>query len=171
VSELTTLTAPSRPLAAPLFTLHASCALLVSILLIIFYQRKINRPFRLGLYFFALLHFISGVGYTLFPLSNQWYGGAPQDIAHVIVTLLVVLLSLIALTLLARGFFHPKTFPKWGVFTLITLTLIIIGAGSNLFLPAQYFGLTGRLTIYPLIIYPAALAVFTFRLRSPPKSS
>ncbi|WP_160679779.1 hypothetical protein [Clostridium sp. C8-1-8] len=55
---------------------------------------NLNKPLRFGIYTFAIMSFISNVGYTLFKLSDSGYAGTFQDFMHVfVITALVVLLS------------------------------------------------------------------------------
>jgi len=67
--------------------------------------------FRLGIYTFALMNFVSAIGYSLFPLTGSGYDGSFQSFVHVyIVTVAVVLLSIISLILIAVGSFKGNEF-------------------------------------------------------------
>ena len=94
VSDLTAATAPSKEIASAYSTVYALFTVVACTLFCVFYQGRVNRVFRLGIYLFAVMEWASAVGYTLFPLSASGYAGSFQDIMHMVVTALVVLLSI-----------------------------------------------------------------------------
>lgn len=51
----------------------------------VFIQGKLNKTLRTGIYLFAIMNWISSVGYTMFPLSDSGNAGAVQDIIHIYV--------------------------------------------------------------------------------------
>ena len=55
---------------------------------------------RTGVYLFAVMEWISAIGYRMFPLSSSGYAGAFQDAMHMTVTAAVVLLSIVSLTVI-----------------------------------------------------------------------
>lgn len=104
VSDLTATDAPSFVVANGLSTVYALFACLCSVLVCIIIQDKGNKVLRLGVYLFAIMNWISGIGYALFPLSESGYAGAFQDFMHVfVITSLVVVLSIASLVLIIIG--------------------------------------------------------------------
>ena len=100
VSDLSAETAPSRMLWNQLAALYGKCSLVsVTCVSIFISEKKIStKLFRIGVYLFAVMNWISGVGYTMFPLADSGKEIASfQEVMHMVVTVLVVLLSIISL--------------------------------------------------------------------------
>ena len=118
-------------------------------------------PFRLGIYVFAAMQGASAVGYTLFPLSDSGYQGSFQDTMHVVVTVVVVVLSIASMILIAVGCFKQRTHRLFGIITLTALALMFIGSvGVGAF--PDYLGVAERFSVYSVVLYSTALAVFAF---------
>lgn len=161
VSDLTAASAPSQEAAAIFTQISGMCAVSLCMLLCIFFKGQFNKPFRLGIYLFTGMEWLSGVGYMAFPLSDRGYAGTFQDIMHIVITALVVLLSVAAMILIAAGCFRHKTPRTFGFITLIALGLMFIGSiGTGIF-PA-YLGIAERFSVYSVILYSAVLSVFAF---------
>ncbi len=159
VSDLTAAAAPSRDIASALTGISGICTVALCILLCVMYQGKVNKPFRLGIYLFTAMRSVSAVGYTLFPLSAS--GGLFQDTMHIVVTVLVVVLSIASMVLIAVGCFRRGMHRVFGTITLVALILMFIGSIGVGSLPA-YFGVAERFSVYSVVLYGAALAVFGF---------
>lgn len=73
VSDLSAETAPSRMLWNQLAALYGKCSLVsVTCVSIFISEKKIStKLFRIGVYLFAVMNWISGVGYTMFPLADS----------------------------------------------------------------------------------------------------
>jgi hypothetical membrane protein len=155
VSDLTAATAPSREIASAYSTVYAFFTVVACTLLCVFYQGRVNRVFRLGIYLFTVMEWTSAVGYTLFPLSGSGYAGTFQDIMHIVVTAIVVLLSIVSMILITVGCFRSKAHKQFGIFTIAILGNMVVSAG--------YFGVAERLSVYSVVVYSAALSLFTFR--------
>ena len=82
---------------------------------------------RLGLYLFVTMHWISAIGYGLFPLTGSGYDGSFQSFVHVyVITVLVVLLSIVSLILIAVGGFKSgNKVLAW--FAVVAFLLIFFG--------------------------------------------
>ncbi|HBU11245.1 MAG TPA: DUF998 domain-containing protein [Clostridiales bacterium] len=161
VSDLTAANAPSRELASAFTHSNGICTVALCILLCVFYEGKVNKPFRLGIYLFVAMQGVSAVGYTLFPLSGSGYAGAFQDTMHMVVTVLVVVLSIASMILIAVGCFRRRTYKLLGILSLIALGLMFLGSIGTGALPA-YFGVAERFSVYSVVLYCAVLAVFAF---------
>jgi hypothetical protein len=129
----------------------------------VFYQGRVNKVFRLGIYLFAIMEWTSAVGYTLFPLSGSGYAGTFQDVMHMVVTAFVVLLSIASMILIAVGCFKSKVHKQLGIFTLAVLGIMTLGSIATGVVPLGYFGFAERLSVYSVVMYSAALSLFTFR--------
>lgn len=165
VSDLTASTAPSREVAGGLANAYGVFSVLSWVLLSVYFSDKLTKPGRLGIYLFACLNIISAVGYGLFPLSEA---GAPetfQDIMHIyVVTISVVLLSISSLVLLVIGGIRNGKDRLLGITAAITLALMMIGAiGSNV-VPTTIFGLFERFSTYSVVIFTGFISVYVFSL-------
>ena len=63
VSDLTAATAPSRDIASAYSTVYTLFTVVACTLFCVFYQERVNRVFRLGIYLFAVMEWASAVGY------------------------------------------------------------------------------------------------------------
>lgn len=163
VSDLTAATAPSREIASAYSTVYALFTVTACTLLCVFYQGRVNRVFRLGIYLFTIMEWTSAVGYTLFSLSGSGYAGTFQDIMHIVVTAFVVLLSIASMILIAVGCFRSKVHKLFGIFTIAVLGIMALGSIATGVVPLEYFGVAERLSVYSVVVYSVALSLFTFR--------
>ncbi len=162
VSALTAATAPSRRIASAYSTVYAFFTVAACTLLCVFYQGRVNRVFRLGIYLFAVMEWISAIGYTLFPLSGSGYDGTFQDVMHMVVTAFVVLLSIASMILIAVGCFRSKVHKRFGIFSIAVLGIMALGSIATGVAPIGYFGVAERLSVYSVVVYSAVLSLFTF---------
>ena len=107
VSDLSAESSPSRALwnqlAAPYDVCSVVCATCASIY--VSQGALSTKGFRVGVYLFCAMCWVSQVGYGMFPLSAAGTGMAEfQDLMHVyVVTTAVVLLSIVSLSLIAAA--------------------------------------------------------------------
>ena len=80
VSDLSATNAPSLGLWHQLNSLYLVCGILSATLCCIFVVGQLTRTLRLGIYLFAVMTWVSGLGYAIFPLSNRGYGDQLQDV-------------------------------------------------------------------------------------------
>lgn len=105
VSDLSAAEAPSLALWNQLSALYNACEVTCVTVVCIGIQGQKTRLLRTGIYLFAIMEWISAAGYRMFPLSSSGYAGAFQDVMHMVVTALVVLLSIVSLSvIIAAGF-------------------------------------------------------------------
>ena len=157
VSDLSAETAPSRMLWNQLAALYGKCSLVsVTCVSIFISEKKIStKLFRIGVYLFAVMNWISGVGYTMFPLADSGKEIASfQEVMHMVVTVLVVLLSIISLILLIIAGFGK------GAAALIMMMVGAIGQGA---VPTQYFGIVERFSVFAAVGFNAVLGVYLFK--------
>lgn len=95
----------------------------------VYVQGKLNKTIRIGISLFAVMNWISNVGYTMFPLSNSGNAGAFQDIMHIyVVTVLVVLLSIVSLVVIMIGGYQNRKYRSIAIWATIALLLMFAGA-------------------------------------------
>ena len=96
VSDLSAASSPSLSLWNSLTALYNVCETLCVTVVCLGIRGKKNKLLRVGVYIFAVMEWVSAVGYRAFPLSESGYAGAFQDVMHMIVTAVVVPRVLIA---------------------------------------------------------------------------
>lgn len=164
VSDLTAVNAPSRMIAGGLSNVYGLFAVTCCTIICIYFQGKGSKVLRVGIYMFALMNWISGIGYSIFPLSKGGYAGTFQDIMHLyIVTGLVVILSIVSLILIIiGGFRNNRKYYSLSILAIIALLSMFIGAiGTNL-VPNTYFGLIERFSTYSAVVFTAILGLYGF---------
>ena len=163
VSDLSADTAPSRVLWNQLGALYMPCGIVCVTMCCVTIKDHYSRVVRAGIYLFALMNWISTVGYTMFPLTQAGISGQFQDVMHLIVTAAVVLLSSASLTLIAYGGLRQKSCPALGKWALFALCLMIAGAVGTAVLPHAYFGIPERFSVFACSGFTAVLGIFQSR--------
>ncbi|MGX7198061.1 DUF998 domain-containing protein [Enterococcus olivae] len=164
VSDLSAVDAPSLMLWNQLASLYGICGMVSITSVCIYIQDKLNRKLRIGIYLFALMLWISNVGYTLFPLSSSGNAGTIQDIIHIyVVTVAVVLLSIISLLFIIVGGIRTSTYRRLSLFALLSLLLMFIGAIGTGVVPADYFGIPERFSVFSVTIFNAILGIYLYQ--------
>ena len=165
VSDLTATDAPSYEIARILSGIYGLFSCLCSIAMIVLMKKEEDKVLRWGVYLFAIMNFVSAIGYTLFPLSSAGYDGSIQSIMHVyVVTTIVVLLSIISLVLLTiSSFFGIDKHKLLGIFAVVSLVLMFIGAMFSTVVPKEIFGIFERLSTYSAVVFTAVLGIFGFK--------
>jgi predicted membrane channel-forming protein YqfA (hemolysin III family) len=107
----------------------------------------------------------SAIGYTAFPLSEAGYANTFQDTMHIVITIIVVVLSIVALILLSIGFIRNGRYKIMGFLAIGTLVLMALGAILSGAVPS-ILGLMERLSIYSLQIYTVFLSVFLLKYKN-----
>jgi len=147
VSDLSAANAPSLELWNQLSSLYGVAGITCIMMVCITVRNNFNKPLRLGVYLFALMFWVSAVGFSSFPLSESGTGGATfQDIMHLMVTAVVVILSIVSLSLVMIGGYRKKRFVSLAIFATIALALMFIGAIGTGVAPSEYFGVFQRLS-------------------------
>lgn len=164
VSDLTAVHAPSRVIAGGLSAAYGIFAVLGCAMMCILVQGKGNKTLRLGVYLYAAMNLVSAVGYGLFPLSDKGQAGTFQDIMHVyVVTVLVVLLSIVSLVLIAiGGLKNRKRHASLSVWAIIAFGCMLFGAVGANNVPDAYFGLVERFSTYSVVLFTAILGLYGF---------
>ena len=161
VSELSAVGAPSADLANRLNCLFGPCGL-VSIMAVCVAVANIqSKRFRFGVYCFAAMEWLCNVGYTCFPWVSDAANTDPQNVMHLIVTILVVVFSLVSLVLIliSAKKADQKTLDIWAGICLAAMLIGPIGTGL---LPESVFGLFERLGTFSVVIFNAVLGMYLF---------
>ena len=128
-------------------------------------QGQKTRRLRAGVYLFAIMEWVSAIGYRMFPLSDSGYAGAFQDVMHMVVTALVVLLSIVSLSVIVSAGLKDKSCRFYGMCAAIALGMMIIGAMGMKIVPAQYFGVVERFSVFAATGFNAALGIHLFCIK------
>ena len=166
VSDLSAISAPSRNLWNQLAAPYDVCSVVcVTCVCIFVSERQLStRLFRVGVYLFALMSWVSSIGYGLFPLSE---GGtesvAFQDVMHVyVVTTAVVLLSIVSLSLLIAAGVRSREVRTVGLCAAVALAMMLVGAVGQGIVPPQFFGVVERFSVFAAVGFDAVLGACLF---------
>lgn len=162
VSDLSAANAPSLGLWNQLSALYNACELLCATVVCIGIQGKKTKLLRIGIYIFAAMEWVSAVGYRMFPLSGSGYAGTFQDLMHIIATVLVVLLSIASLTVIIVAGARNKGCRSYGVCSAVALGMMLVGAFGMKIVPAEYFGVVERFSVFAATGFNAALGIHLF---------
>ena len=162
VSDLSAANAPSLPLWNQLSALYNACEVVCVTVVCIGIQGQKTKLLRSGVYLFAVMEWVSAVGYRMFPLSDSGYAGAFQDVMHMVVTALVVLLSIASLTIIIAAGAKSRACRSYGVCAAIVLGMMLIGAVGIKLVPAEYFGVAERFSVFAATGFNAALGIHLF---------
>lgn len=164
VSDLSASNAPSKMLWDQLSSLYGVCGMISIMMVCVFIQGKLNKTLRVGIYLFAIMNWVSSVGYAMFPLSDSGNAGAFQDIMHVYaVTVLVVILSIVSLALIMFGGFRDKKYRSLAIWATAALTLMLAGAIGTNVVPQEFFGIPERFSVFAATGFNAVLGIYLFR--------
>lgn len=169
VSDLSAANAPSLALWNQLSSLYNICEVLCAVVVCIGIQNKKSKLLRIGVYLFAIMEFISAVGYRMFPLSTSGYAGSFQDVMHMIVTAIVVLLSIVSLVLIIIAGFKEKVYKSYAICALVALCMMLIGALGMKIVPADYFGVVERFSVFAATGFNCALGLHLFLSKDLPE--
>lgn len=165
VSDLSAADAPSLALWNQLSALYNVCEVVCATVVCIGMQGRKTKLLRTGIYMFAVMEWISAVGYRMFPLSSSGYAGAFQDIMHMVITAAVVLLSIISLVLIIIAGIKNKSCRSYGICAGIALFMMLIGAMGMKIVPADYFGIIERFSVFAATGFNAALGLHLFCMK------
>ena len=166
VSDLSAANAPSLALWNQLSALYNVCEVVCVTVVCIGIQGRKTKLLRSGIFLFAVMEWISAVGYRLFPLSNSGYAGAFQDVMHMAVTALVVLLSIVSLVIIIVAGAKSKSRRSYGVCAAVALAMMLVGAMGMKIVPAAYFGVVERFSVFAATGFNAALGIHLFCMKS-----
>ena len=160
VSDLSAETAPSRQLWDQLAAFYnvGSVVCVTCVTIRVSEQKSAGKLFRIGIYLFTLMSWLSSVGYAMFPLTDAGKEIATfLEIMHIAVTVLVVLLSIVSLTLLIIAGVKNQEVRSTGICAAIALAMMMIGAIGQGVVPPQYFGIVERFSVFAAVGFTAVL--------------
>ncbi len=156
VSDLSAANAPSLALWNQLSSLYNACELPCVMMVCVGIQGQKTKLLRVGIYLFA------AVGFRMFPLSDSGYAGAWQDQMHLITTALVVTLSITSLLVIIIAGAKERSCRSYGVCAGIALAMMLVGALGMRLVPAAYFGVVERFSVFAATGFNAALGLHLF---------
>lgn len=162
VSDLSAANAPSLALWNQLTSLYNVCEVVCVTVVCIGIQGQKTKLLRVGVYLFAVMEWISAVGYRAFPLSDSGYAGAFQDVMHMVVTVAVVLLSVASLTIIVVAGAKNKDCRSYGICAAVALAMMLVGALGMKIVPTAYFGVVERFSVFAATGFNAALGINLF---------
>ncbi len=162
VSDLSAADAPSLGLWNSLSSLYNVCEVLCATMVCVGIQGKKTKLLRAGICIFAVMEWVSAVGYRAFPLSSSGYAGAFQDRMHLVVTALVVILSIASLVTIIVAGARDKENRSYGVCAAVALTMMLVGAVGMNAVPAEYFGIVERFSVFAATGFNAALGIHLY---------
>lgn len=163
VSDLSAASAPSLMLWNRLSSLYGVCGMISIMMVCVGIQGKLTKNLRLGVYLFAAMNWVSSVGYSMFPLSTSGYAGTFQDVMHMVITVLVVVLSIASLVTIIVGGIKSKVHRSYAVWAGIALGLMMAGAVGSGAVPVQYFGIFERFSVFAATGFNAVLGIYLFK--------
>ena len=163
VSDLSAANAPSLTVWNQLSALYNVCEVVCVTVVCIGMGGQKTKLLRSGVYLFAVMEWISAVGYRMFPLSDSGYAGAWQDGLHMVVSALVVLLSIVWLTIfIVAGI---KNCRSYGMCAGIALGMMLVGAIGMKLVPDDYFGVVERFSVFAATGFNAVLGIHLFCMK------
>lgn len=165
VSDLSAADAPSLALWNQLSALYNVCEVVCATVVCIGMQGRKTKLLRTGIYMFTVMEWISAVGYRMFPLSSSGYAGVFQDIMHMVITAAVVLLSIISLVLIIIAGIKNKSCRSYWICAGIALFMMLVGAMGMKIVPADYFGIIERFSVFAATGFNAALGLHLFCMK------
>ena len=157
ISDLSAADAPSLALWNQLSAGYNACEVVC-----IGIQGRNPKLLRTGVYLFAVMEWISAIGYRMFPLSSSGYAGAFQDVMHMAVTAAVVLLSIVSLAILIAAGVKDRRCRSYGVCAAAALGMMLVGSVGTKLVPAQYFGVVERFSVFAATGFNAALGIHLY---------
>lgn len=162
VSDLSAEGAPSQALAEQLNAFYGPCGLVSIMAVCVAVVVCRSKVLKAGIYCFAAMEWVSNVGYTLFPWVSGVSAAHPQNVMHLLVTVLVVILSLAAMILVAIGA-GKEQMKSLQVWTVICLFAMLIGPIGTALLPKAVFGLFERFSTFSAVVFNAVLGIFLMK--------
>lgn len=164
VSDLGAEGAPSGQLASQLNALFGPCGLVSIMFVCVGVAGCKSKVLKSGIYFFAAMEWICNVGYNLFPWVKDAPASNPQNVMHLLVTVLVVVFSLASLVLVAIGA-RKEEMKSLGIWAIVCLVAMLIGPLGTSLLPKAVFGLFERFSTFSAVVFNAILGIYLMKGR------
>lgn len=160
VSDLSAETAPSKMLWNQIAAVYGTCSVVCATCVSIFVSenRISSKLFRVGIYLFTIMNWVSSIGYKMFPLADSGKEIASfQEVMHIVVTAAVVLLSIGSLVCLIIAGFRKDGIRGIGIWAAIALVMMFIGSAGTGLVPPEYFGIVERFSVFAAVGFNAVL--------------
>lgn len=170
VSDLSAANAPSLALWNKLTAVYNVCEVLCATVVCVGMANKKSKLLRIGVYLFAIMEWVSAIGYRAFPLSDSGYAGQAQDVMHMVVTVVVVLLSVVSLVLIIIAGARDKRYLSYCICAAVALAMMLVGALGMKIVPTKYFGVVERFSVFAATGFNCALGIHLFADKEKPVS-
>ena len=164
VSDLSAEGAPSAELASQLNALFGPCGLVSIMAVCVGVAGCKSKVMKLGIYSFAAMEWSCSVGYNLFPWVSDAPASNPQNVMHLGVTVLVVVLSLASLVLVAIGA-GKEQMKSLRIWAIVCLVAMMMGPIGTALLPKAVFGLFERFSTFSAVVFNAVLGIYLIKGR------
>ena len=165
VSDLSAETAPSRQLWDKLSAFYSAGSIVCATCAAIYVSEKriSTKLFRVGIYLFTVMNWISKIGFEMFALDDAGKQiSSFQEVMHMVITALVVILSIVSLVLLIIAGIKKKEVRGVGIWAAVFFAMMLMGPIGMQALPPEYFGIAERFSIYSAIGFNAVLGIYLF---------
>ena len=126
-------------------------------------ERVSSRLFRVGLYLFMAMNWVSAVGYGMFPLADGGKDIASfQEVMHIAVTAAVVLLSIASLIGLIVAGCRDRRVRGIAVWAAVAFAMMLVGSIGTGVMPPEYFGIVERFSVFVAVGFNAVLGCYLF---------
>lgn len=166
VSDLSAESAPSRVLWNQIAAPYGICSVVCATCVSIHVSEKMvsTRLFRIGMHLFTGMNWVSNVGYGMFPLADSGKEIASfQEVMHMIVTIAVVLLSIASLVCLIIAGFKKDGIRRIGLWAVVALIMMLIGAIGQGAVSPQYFGIVERFSVFAAVGFGGICGLYLFK--------
>lgn len=164
VSDLGAVGAPSETLSSQLNALFGPCGIVSIMAVCVAIAGCRSKILRVGIYLFAVMEWLTNVGYKCFPWVADAGTSNPQNIMHLAVTVLVVVFSIASLVMIAVGAFR-EPMKSLGIWAIVCLSAMFAGAMGTAILPKSVFGLFERFSTFSVVVFNAVLGMYLLRGR------
>ena len=166
VSDLSAEAAPSRALWNQLAMVYNYCNVVCVTCVAIYVSENhiASRLFRIGIYLFCIMNWVSAIGYGMFPLGDTGKDIALfQETMHIVVTVAVVMLSIASLVVLIVCGIRKVGVPGIGVWAAVAFVMMMVGAMGQGMVPPEYFGIFERVSVFAAVGFTAVLGWSLFQ--------
>ena len=165
VSDLSAVHAPSRALWDQLSAFYNVCEVVCVTVVCIGIQGQKTRLLRTGSICLPLWNGSPPSAIGCFRSPESGYAGAFQDVMHMVVTAAVVLLSIVSLSMIIAAGAKDRRCRSYGICAGIALGMMLVGALGIKLVPAAYFGVVERFSVFAATGFNTALGIHLFCTR------
>lgn len=159
VSELSAVGAPSKTLAEQLNSLFGPCGIVGIMAVCVGAANFKSKCLRIGIYLFAIMEWVTIVGYNMFPWVANTSGFNLQNMIHLAITAFVVFCSIAALIVIIVGAKKEKL-KSLGTWGMVCLGAMFVGAIGTMVLPNDFFGIAERFSTFSVVVFNAVLGYY-----------